>query len=986
MLFRDRRAHAYTRHLMETEASMSREAWVRVTDASDLFHGEVMSLRTTILGQMSKIRELQAADRRRQTVISELLRIDHRRSIEILELRTTLQGQVTALQGYVTALQAQVTTLQGQQGLVGSPTQSELPEEAGGVRRTERATRECTYTNFLKCQPLPFKGTEGVASLSQWCERMESVFHISNCVAENQVKYATCTLHSIALTWWNTHVQTVGHEAAYDMTWKMLMKMITEKYCPQNKIRKLEMKLWDLKVKGTDLASYTQRYQELALLCGRMFSEESDKIEKYVRGLPDMIHGSLVASKPNTMQEAIEIATELMDKKIRTFAERETANKRKFENTSRNTQNQQQQHSNKRQNTGRVYTAASGEKKQYVGSRPLCAKCNYHHDGPCAPKCRNCNKIGHLARDCRNTANTNNANNQKGTGVYAVGRAGTDPDANVITGTFLLNNQYASILFDTDADRSFVSTTFSTQINIMSSTLDHCYEVELADGRIIRLDTILKGCTLNLLNHPFNIDLMPVELGSFDAIIDMDWLAKYQTVIVCAEKIVRIPWGNETLIIYGDGSNQGNATRLSIISCTKTEKYVKKGFPIFLAHITTKEVEDKSEKKRLEDVPIVRNFPEVFPKDLSGLPPTRPVEFQIDLVPGAAPVARAPYRLAPSEMKELAKQLKELSDKGFIRPSSSPWGAPVLFVKKKDGSFRIVYSKIDLRSGYHQLSVREEDIPKTAFRTRYGHYEFQVMPFGLTNAPAVFMDLMNRVCKPYLDKFVIVFIDDIFIYSKDKKEHEEHLNTILDLLKKEELYAKFSKCEFWIPKVQFLGHVIDSQGIHVDPTKIKSVKDWTSPNSPTEIRQFLGLAGEGIHVDPAKTESIKDWVSPKSPTEIHQFLGLAGYYRRFIKGFSKIAKPMTKLTQKKIKFEWGDKQEAAFQLLKQKLCSAPILALPEGSEDFVAYCDASIKGLGAVLMQMDKVISYAPRQMKIHEKNYTIHDLKLGAVVFALKI
>ncbi|GJR33910.1 hypothetical protein Tco_1209594 [Tanacetum coccineum] len=264
-----------------------------------------------------------------------------------------------------------------------------------------------------------------------------------------------------------------------------------------------------------------------------------------------------------------------------------------------------------------------------------------------------------------------------------------------------------------------------------------------------------------------------------------------------------------------------------------------------------------------------------------------------------------------------------------------------------------VYSKIDLRSGYHQLRVREEDIPKTAFRTRYGHYEFQVMPFGLTNAPAVFMDLMNRVCKPYLDKFVIVFIDDILIYSKNKKEHEEHLKLILELLKKEELYAKFSKCEFWIPKVQFLGHVIDSEGIHVDPAKIESIKDWTSPKSPTEIRQFLGLAG---------------------------------YYRRFIEGFSKIAKPMTKLTQKKVKFEWGDKQEAAFQLLKQKLCSAPILALPEGSEDFIAYCDASKKGLGAVLMQREKVISYASRQLKIHEKNYTTHDLELGAVVFALKI
>ncbi|GJX60822.1 putative reverse transcriptase domain-containing protein [Tanacetum coccineum] len=297
-----------------------------------------------------------------------------------------------------------------------------------------------------------------------------------------------------------------------------------------------------------------------------------------------------------------------------------------------------------------------------------------------------------------------------------------------------------------------------------------------------------------------------------------------------------------------------------------------KGCLVFLAHVTTKEVEDKSEKKRLEDVPIVRDFPEVFPEDLPGLPPTRQVEFQIDLIPGAAPVARAPYRLAPSEMKELSEQLKELSDKGFIRPSSSPWGAPVLFVKKKDGSFRMcidyqelnkltvknryplpriddlfdqlqgssVYSKIDLRSGYHQLRVREEDIPKTAFRTRYGHYEFQVMPFGLTNAPTIFMDLMNR-----------------------------------------ELYAKFSKCEFWIPKVQFLGHVIDS---------------------------------------------------------------LAGYYRRFIEGFSKIAKPMTKLTQKKVKFELVINKKQAFKLLKQKFVQCTqIWPYLEGSEDFSAYCDASKK-------------------------------------------
>ncbi|GKC16866.1 putative nucleotidyltransferase, ribonuclease H [Tanacetum coccineum] len=308
----------------------------------------------------------------------------------------------------------------------------------------------------------------------------------------------------------------------------------------------------------------------------------------------------------------------------------------------------------------------------------------------------------------------------------------------------------------------------------------------------------------------------------------------------------------------------------------------------------------------------------------------------------------------------------------------------VLFVKKKDGSFRMCidyrelnkltvknryplpriddlfdqlqgsryFLKIDLRSGYHQLRVREEDIPKTAFRTRYGHFEFTVMPFGLTNAPAVFMDLMNRVCRPYLDKFVIVFIDDILIYSKSKEEHEVHLKLILELLEKEKLFGKFSKCEFWLQEVHFLGHVVNSEGIHVDPSKI---------------------------------EAVKNWKPPKSPTEICSFLGLAGYYRRFIVNFSKIAKPLTLLTQKNKKFEWGDEQENAFRTLKDMLCDAPILALPEGTDDFVVYCDASNQGFGCVLMQRNKVIAYASRQLKIHEKNYTTHDLELGAVVFALK-
>ncbi|GJV11181.1 putative reverse transcriptase domain-containing protein, partial [Tanacetum coccineum] len=777
------------------------------------------------------------------------------------------QGQHQSHQTTPTVTEAQLQALLDQ-GVVAAMAEAEASrvrngyDSNGSGPRPAQAVRECSYSEFMKCKPLDFKGTEGVVRLTRWFEKMESVFSISNCTASCQVKFATCTLQDDALTWWNAHVKTTTPEAAHAMPWAALKKMMTDKYCPRGEIKKIETEMWNLKVKGTDVVAYSRRFQQLALMCSRMFPEEIDKIEKYIGGLPDMIHGSVKASKPKTMQEAIEFTTELMDEKTHAYAERQAERKRKYDDLSKNNQNQQ----NKRQNTGQAYTAGNSDRKSYAGSKPLCSKCNYNHEGPCPPRCNNCKRVGHLTRDCRsrpanannnnrnNNNNHNNNNNQKGNGcyecgaqghfrrncpklknndrgnqagndrapakVYVVGNAGANPD-NVVAGTFLLNNRYAYILFDTGADRSFVSTTFSSQIDITPSTLDHYYDVELADGRIIGLNTILKGCTLNFLNHQFNINLMPVELGSFDAIIGMDWLAKYQAVIVCAEK-----------------------------------KYMEKGFPIFLAHITAKEIEDKSEKKRLEDVPIVQDFPEVFPEDLPGLSNNEDLH---------------PYLSSSGLDKWNFKLIWRLSEyKGFIRPSSSPWGAPVLFVKKKDGSFRMcidyrelnkltvknryplpriddlfdqlqgssVYSKIDLRSGYHQLRVRKEDIPKTAFRTRYGHYEFQVMPFGLTNAPAVFMDLMNRVCKPYLDKFVIVFIDDILIYSKNKEEHEEHLKQILELLKKEELYAKFSKCEFWIPKVQFLGHVIDSEGIHVDPAKIESIKDWTSPKSPTEIRNF----------------------------------------------------------------------------------------------------------------------------------------------------
>ncbi|GKC58054.1 putative reverse transcriptase domain-containing protein, partial [Tanacetum coccineum] len=649
MLFRDRRAHAYTRHQMETEARLSREAWRRSMDASDLARGEVMLLRTTVLGQMSEIRELHDVDRRRQAVTSEMLKADHRRPAEMRKGDSTTRtgdhlagagdsptgtdGSITGIGHSTTGTGYRTTGTAGTRwrnlrGIIFSVIKENAP------KRTTRSNiaPETTNTTFVTNGQLQTMINQGVTAAL--AARDANTNGVDN---HNSGDSLPCTLLGNALTWWNSDVRTIGNDIAYE-----------------------------LKVK-----------------------EESDKIEKYVGGLPDIIHGSVVASKPKTMQEATKMAIEVMDKRIRTFADRQTENKRKPDNN----QQPQQHHQNKRQNTGRAYAAGTVEKKHYGGSKPLCSKCNYHHDGPMLLLMpTNATKLAILLMTVE-------------------------------------VRQMLTIRGALGVDRSFVSTAFSSQIDITPTALDHYYDVELADGRIIRLNTILRGCTLNILNHPFNINLMPVELGSFDAIIGMDWLVKYQAIIVCAEKIVRIPWGNETLIVHGDGSNRGHEA--------------------------------------------------------------------------PAPVARAPYRLAPSEMKELSEQLKELSDKGFIRPSSSPWGAPVLFVKKKDGSFRMC---IDYRE-LNKLTVK------------------------------------NRYPLPR--------IDDLFDQlqgSSNKQVARKHLKLILELLKKEELYAKFSKCEFWIPKVQFLGHVIDSQG----------------------------LAG------------------------------------------------------------------------------APILALPEGSKDFIVYCDASIKGLGAVLMQREK--------------------------------
>nr|GEU36935.1 hypothetical protein [Tanacetum cinerariifolium] len=460
------------------------------------------------------------------------------------------------------------------------------------------------------------------------------------------------------------------------------------------------------------------RFQELTMMSTKMVPEEEDRVEKFIGGLPDNIQMNVIDAEPTRHQDDVRIANNLMEQKLKGYAVKNVKNKRRLE-------------VNQRDNRGKHLPF----KRPNVGARGK---------------------------------------------AYMLGGGYANPDSNVIKGTFLLNNHSDFVLFDLGADQSFVSTTFSTLLDVTHDTLEVSYAVELADERISETNTVLRGCTLGLLGHPFNIDLMPVELGSFDVIICMDWLANHHAMIVCDEKIVRIPYGDKVFIVQGDRGGKGEKSKLSIIS-------------------------DKSEEKRLEDVPTVRDFLKVFPEDFPGLPPTRQVEFQIDLVPGAAPVAQAPYRLAPSE---LSTHLQELSDKGFIKPSSSPLGA-----------------LIDLRSGYHQLRVQEEDIPKTVFRTRYGHSEFQVMLFGLTNALA--------------------------IYSKSKEENVEHLKLILELLKKEELYAKFLKCDVGCQGCNFL---------------VTFLEDYQTYDE-------IDLEEREVY--------------------------------------------------------WSEKAKAAFQLLKQKLCSEPIFSFPE---------------------------------------------------------
>jgi hypothetical protein len=525
----------------------------------------------------------------------------------------------------------------------------------------------------------------------------------------------------------------------------------------------------------------------------------------------------------------------------------------------------------------------------------------------------------------------------------------------VILGIFLASSHPVTVLFDFGASHLFITSSFVAKHNLPIANMEHTMLMSSPGGEM-RTKLICPVVSICIRGVDFLSNLILLDSKGIDIILGMDWLSKYDGVIQCTKKAVRLTKKDGTIVEFVAAVQADQASMLSQMKVTA-----------------------------LEEILVVQEYPDVFPEELPGMPPDSDIEFLIELLPGTPPISKRPYRMPIDELVELKKQLAELQAKGFIRPSSSPWGAPVLFMEKKDGTqwmcvdYRSlnevtiknkypipwiddlfdqmkgasVFLKIDLRSGYHELKIRESDIRRTAFYTRYGLYEYTVMSFGLTNTPAYFMYLMNKVFMQYLDKFVVVFIDDILVFSKMEEEHGKHLRLVLEKLRSNKLYAKFSKCEFWLTKVAFLGHVISAGGVSVDSSRVKDVLNWMPPTTTSEIQSFLGLAG---------------------------------YYRRFIKDFSKIAKPMMKLLEKNKAFEWTVECQASFEELRKRLTSTPVLFLPDLTKKFNIYCDASCRGLRCVLMQEGQVVCYASRQLRKHEENYPTHDLELAAVVHALKI
>ncbi|XP_055814099.1 uncharacterized protein LOC129883465 [Solanum dulcamara] len=652
-----------------------------------------------------------------------------------------------------------------------------------------------------------------------------------------------------AKMWWRSHVECRPAEAP-PMTWATFSNCFMEKYIPRT--------LRD-----------RRRDEFLNIEQGRMsVAAPEERIRRFVKGLRSdlRIPALQVAASAKSFQEVVDFVIEVSD-----------GGPLKTSQPFSNFGGYLQSSSSSQRPTLDLKTCYGCGEPGHI--RKYCPRQSqaWHDQGYRVPAVRGGGDGYGRGRHSRGRGGQGRSGRQSGRGGGQVGTTGVQPDKGhsqtgdrahcyafpgrseveasdaVITGTLLVCDSLAFVLFDPGSTFSYVSPAFADGLDLYCDLLDMPIRVSTPVGESVLVEKVYRSCLVTFVGSRTYVDLIILEMVDFDVILGMTWLSPNFAILDCNAKTVTLAKpGMDQLVWEGDYIS----TLVQIISFLRAKRLVNKGCLAFLAHLR----DDNSEVPTIESISIVREFMDVFPADLPGMPPDRDIDFCIDLEPDTRPIFIPPYRMAPAELRELKAQLQELLGKGFIRPSASPWGAPVLFVKKKDGSLRMcidyrqlnkvtiknryplpriddlfdqlegacVFSKIDLRSGYHQLKIRATDVPKMAFRTRYGHYEFLVMSFGLTNAPATFMSLMNGIFKPYLDLFVIVFIDDILIYSKSQKEHEEHLRTVLELLREKKLYAKFSKCEFEEPVA-----ILDREVRKLRSREIASVKvQWR--NRPVE--------------------------------------------------------------------------------------------------------------------------------------------------------
>ena len=920
----------------------------------------------------------------------------------VTNIMTMMQQQQQQTQQFLVQQQQQFFQQFTQQA---RPVGQEGPAAPTGLGPAR--VREVRLPEFVNLTPdFTGKALDPVIA-ENWIKEMEKAFKAFAVTDDMKMSLAEYKLKETANDWWTSE----SANQRDPVTWENFKEMFYRKYFPQSTREQMMSQFLALKQENRSVAEYEAEFSRLVKFTPTGIKDnEATKMQKFRDGLNLElqldVHGRDYASLGSLINKAKEMETIRSKIKLQEDSQKSHSGKRPYStyeprrfDTGSGSGSAKKPALEKVSSLSVPHGTSSSDKPNVGVGKPQCNRCfGPHHISECKWKpnaCFTCGETGHRVSQCKNPVLRNafcfhctqrghlfsecperkktirgkdNNQGKPGMRVFALQQEEA-PTVETFAGTLSIASQLAYTLVDTGATHSCMSEDYRSFCDLPVEIVpDSVMCVSTPLGPSSLLTRVVRSVDVMIGDLCMPVDMLVLPMSDFDVVLGMNWLNKYRAIIDCSTTTLSL--------VLGDKRVTHELVCPRPLSMPTMELWER-------SQLAALQLEEK--EPTLETVPVVCEYPDVFPEDLPGLPPHRDVEFSIDVVPGTAPISKPAYRMAPVEMAELKKQVMELQQKGFIRPSISPWGAPVLFVKKKDGSLRLcidyrelnkvtiknkyplpriddlfdqlkgaaVFSKIDLRSGYHQLRIKAQDIPKTAFRTRYGHYEFLVMPFGLTSAPAAFMDLMNRVFRDFLDQFVIVFIDDILVYSKNEEDHEYHLRQVLQRLRNEKLYAKFSKCKFWLQEVGFLGHIVNSQGLSVDPEKVKAVLDWSRPTNVTEIRSFLGLAG---------------------------------YYRRFVEGFSRIAAPLTKLTQKREKFVWTDKCEASFQKLKEKLVSAPVLALPESGKEFIVYSDASIQGLGCVLMQDDRVIAYASRQLKPHEKNYPVHDLELAAVVLALKL